>query len=181
MKLKERKRPLKLLKLDALKGRVPKFHPKMPLIKTELINRRSGFRGEQSIDYHLRFLPENQYFLLHGLRLRNRNGDYFQMDTLVLSPQFINIIDVKNYSGVIKFDGDLKQFIQEYNGSIRGLQDPISQINRHQLQLKDWLQKYNFISAPIDLLLLLVIPPLSLKLLEIPITSNKLPTASVLM
>lgn len=69
----------------------------------------AGYRGEQSLDYYLGFLTN--YFILHDLRLPDRDH-HFQLDTLLISPYFILILEVKNISGTLIFDDHFKQLIR---------------------------------------------------------------------
>ncbi len=159
MIIKKRGKPIRLLKLEALVRRLSTKNQKFFQVEKELISRRSGNRGENSIDYHLTFLPKNEYFILHDLRLKNASGYFFQIDTLILSPYFFTIIEVKNYSGTIQFDHYFHQLIQMYNGEKRAFPDPTSQINRHQVQLKEWLHAYTSTLPPIEPLIVIIIPP----------------------
>jgi len=146
---KERKIPIKLVKLEALDRRISSTHPKKPMISEELARRRAGYNGEKSVDYHLSFLEDKKYHILHDLRLQNIRGQHFQIDTFLSTPKFISIIDIKNISGTILFDHHFHQLIQQ-NGDIeRAYQDPISQVKRHKLQLKEWLNHYKFPDIPI--------------------------------
>lgn len=87
MIIKERSIPEKILILQALLRRLPRNYPKIPQLKGELAKSLAGYKGEQSVNYHLSFLPEKEFLLLYDLRLFNGNH-YFQMDTLILTPYF---------------------------------------------------------------------------------------------
>ncbi|HEY4551952.1 MAG TPA: nuclease-related domain-containing protein [Bacillaceae bacterium] len=158
MIIKEREIPLRVLKLEALARRLPDSHPKMPNILRELANRKAGYRGESSLDYHLSFLQNKEYLILHGLRIQNQQGYFFQMDTLVLSPNFISIIEVKNYRGTITFDNHFNQLIQTVEESRRALEDPTLQVKRQLYQLKEWLKKHKFNLIPIHPLVIISNP-----------------------
>ncbi|MBS4174382.1 nuclease-related domain-containing protein [Bacillus sp. FJAT-49736] len=146
---KERKIPIKLEKLEALNRRIPSQHPKKSQILEELTKRRAGYYGEKSLDYHLSFMDEKNYHILHDLRLRNIRKQYFQIDTLISSPYFISILDVKNMGGTIIFDRHFHQLIQQ-NGEVeKAYQDPVTQVKRHELQLKEWLHQHKFPAIPI--------------------------------
>ncbi|MFD1706875.1 nuclease-related domain-containing protein [Siminovitchia sediminis] len=141
----------KVLKLEALIRRLPRHHLKLADLKSELANRRSGIRGEKSIDYHLTFLPDKEYYILHDLRLQNGLGYYFQMDTLILSPYFMTLLEINNYSGHIVLDHTFEQLIQFTNhGDKRVLPNPIPQLNRQEAQLKSWLASRKFNLPPIE-------------------------------
>ncbi|MFL0364403.1 hypothetical protein ACH0BF_15460 [Pseudobacillus sp. 179-B 2D1 NHS] len=62
MIVKERKVPVKILKLEALLRRLPDHHIKRPLIEEELAISKAGFRREQSIDFYLEIDPNPRHF-----------------------------------------------------------------------------------------------------------------------
>jgi hypothetical protein len=67
--LKKREVPLQLLKLEALKRRLPYKHPKRSLVEENLARSKAGFKGEQSIEYPLSFLSNGENYILHDIRL----------------------------------------------------------------------------------------------------------------
>ncbi|MBS4175658.1 nuclease-related domain-containing protein [Bacillus sp. FJAT-49736] len=145
---KERGIPIKLQKLEALLRRLPHSHPKIALIKEEYLKVRAGYQGEKSLDYYLSLLPDKKYYIFHQLRLPFKQ-QHFQIDTLVLSPYFMTILEVKNISGTITFDYNFNQLIRTKNGIEEAFQDPISQVKRHQFQLKYLLQENKYLDIPI--------------------------------
>lgn len=141
MIIKERKYPISIQKLEAILIRSPKkasFSAKRALIEEELLKQKAGYYGEQSLDYHLRFLPDKKYFILHDLRLANKYG-FFQIDTLILSQSFLVILEIKNIKGTIYFDDSFNQLIRSSNGKEEGFSDPLLQISRQQSELINWL------------------------------------------
>ncbi|MGG3571578.1 nuclease-related domain-containing protein [Bacillus gobiensis] len=149
MIVKDRKIPRKILIFKALLRRLPSNHPSRKKIEEELLKSYAGYRGEQSIDYHLTFLPADKYHLLHDLRLQNRQKHYFQMDTLILSPHFFLILEVKNISGSLYFDQVFHQLIRTADGKEEGFPDPILQVKKQEKQLKYWLADNHYPSVPI--------------------------------
>lgn len=146
---KERTVPLKLKKLDALIRRLPGYHPLRPKIEEEWAKSRAGYRGEQSIDYHLQFFHDKHYLILHGLRIPIGENDFFQIDTLILSPRYILVLEVKNISGTLYFDQTFHQLIRILNKEEEAFPDPILQVKRQKMKLKQWLQQYKFPDIPI--------------------------------
>jgi hypothetical protein len=148
MNVNERKVPLKLLKLEAILGRLQKDYSKIPFIKENLAKIQAGYNGEKAIDYQLGYLPPKDYFIFHDIRLEV-NGRYFQIDTLILTNRYILILEVKNIAGAVRFDTIFNQFIQTKNGIEIALPDPILQINRQQYQFKEWIKKNHLPLIPI--------------------------------
>ncbi|MFJ7727167.1 nuclease-related domain-containing protein [Neobacillus sp. NPDC097160] len=154
MVIKERTIPLVLLILEALCRRLPLNYPKYQQIIEELGRRRAGYQGEVALDYYLRLLPIDKYLILHDLNLPD--GDYnCQIDTLLLTPEFALIIEVKNMAGKLIFDTDNEQFIQINNEKEKGYSNPISQAERHQEYIKQLLAEHKFPPVPVDYLVVI--------------------------
>ncbi|MFV8826553.1 nuclease-related domain-containing protein [Alkalihalobacterium sp. APHAB7] len=141
---KEHKIPKNIQKLEALLRRLAADHPKRPQIEKVLAKATAGFKGEKSIDYYLSFLPEDQFHFLHGLRLLSSGTRYFQMDTLILSPRFILILEVKNITGSLFFDKTHQQLIRKVKDREEAFPDPLLQVQRQKLQLENWLKKHKY-------------------------------------
>ncbi|MFB6468631.1 nuclease-related domain-containing protein [Cytobacillus sp. Hz8] len=152
---KEREFPLAIQLLEILLSRLAPNHPKKPDIEKELAKRWLGYRGEQNLDYHLHFIPEKQYTILHNLRLTNNEKYYFQMDTLLLHQNFLLIIEAKNIMGKLLFEGNHNQLIRNMKDHDEAFQDPITQVKNQQFQLASWLQSKKLPSIPIDHLIVI--------------------------
>lgn len=148
MIIKPREIPLHLLKLQALIRRTPASHPQAPNIQEQLSKRMAGHKGEHSIDYPLSFLPDKPYFILHDLRLQT-GKHYFQMDSLVICKNFMIILEVKNIAGSLFFDHVFHQLIRTKDNQEETFPDPVLQVRRHQMQLKQWLGKFGLQHIPI--------------------------------
>ncbi|NYF23535.1 nuclease-related domain-containing protein [Sporosarcina sp. JAI121] len=137
---KHRSVPKKLIGLNAL---IPRLHPSQleaQKAKEDLRNRKAGFGGEQHFDKHLlEFKPRYPHAILHDISLK-QNGIYFQMDSVLITPAFILIIEVKNIAGKIIVKSNPTQFIQELPTSERKvLTNPIAELERKQFFLNEWL------------------------------------------
>ncbi|WP_261132481.1 nuclease-related domain-containing protein [Bacillus sp. Marseille-Q3570] len=135
--------PLNLLQLIALRRRIPPDHPKYPQLLKSYNKLRKGYRGEKKIEYQLRYLDANRYYIFHDIRLPIGNT-HFQIDFLLLSP-FLNIIvESKNIGGTLYFDPVFKQLIRRKpDGSEDVFPDPTLQVERQQSQLNKWLVENN--------------------------------------
>ncbi|MFP5112837.1 NERD domain-containing protein [Bacillaceae bacterium C204] len=154
MIIKERAKPLIMLILEALLRRLPHNHQKYQQILVELGRRQAGYQGEKSLDYYYRELPHQKYMILHDLNLPD--GDYnCQIDTLLLIPEFILAIDVKNMAGKLIFDTENEQLIQINNGNEKGLPYPIAQAERHQKYLQKLLAAHHFPPVPVKYLVVI--------------------------
>ncbi|MBE4909605.1 NERD domain-containing protein [Bacillus luteolus] len=160
MSINKIEKSLKIRKLEAIVRRVSPSFPTMPQIEEELSISLAGQRGEQSIDYFLNFLDLKKYHLLfRGARLEYVEGIYFQLDTPIISSRYFLNIEVKNLSGELFFDQDFDQLLQKRNdGTVKPYISPVSQVKRHELQLRYWLKKHKFPETPIVSLVVITNP-----------------------
>lgn len=158
---KERIIPLRILKNEALLKRLPLDYPKRHWIEQDLTLRKPGFHGEVAIEYYINQLPAKEYTVLHNLRLPSGQNN-FEIDTLLLSPHFALILEIKNYKGTLYFDSKFNQLIRIFNGKEDGFSDPIPQAERQKTELGKWLASKK-ISLPIDYLVVISKPSTIIK------------------
>ncbi|WP_421383817.1 nuclease-related domain-containing protein [Bacillus salacetis] len=155
MIIKAREKPIYITKLEALNDRLAANHEKKQMINQHLINRLTGYKGEQSLDYFLSFLEEPDYHIFHGIRLFD-GTNYFQIDTLLISRKLIIISEIKRMAGILKFEPEFNQFtrITEEN-VMEPYADPILQAERQKFQLNKWLRRNSKLSnLPIESLVI---------------------------
>lgn len=140
--------PYRALQLEALLSRIKANHPNISLINQDYQWKLAGYRGEKAVDFPLSFLPDEEYFILHDLRLWD-GKHFFQIDVLVLHAKYALIIEVKNIVGELYFDTDLHQMIRIKGEEKEAFPDPILQVNRLTRQLKTWLAVHHFPDIPI--------------------------------
>ncbi|XJZ26960.1 NERD domain-containing protein [Bacillota bacterium Lsc_1132] len=162
MIVKEREYPFRAILDEILLRRLPLIHPKRPIIAEDLRKYQSGYRGEKSLDYYLKFLPDDEYYIFQSLRLTYKNI-IFQMDFLLLSAHFALIIEAKNYKGTLRFDSHFDQLIQTYQETEKAYENPVSQAKRQQSLLTKWLKDKTSLTLPIDFLVVMTNPNAILK------------------
>lgn len=148
MIIKPLKPTYELLQAEALDRRLPPTHIHKERIATRARNIRAGYNGERALEFPLSFLPEEKYFILHQLRIPDEQGA-FQIDTLLLSTNFILIIEVKNIRDNVIFD-DMGQVFRKEENREQGFSNPVDQVNLQHLRLISWLRNFNFPSIPIE-------------------------------
>lgn len=163
--------PIHIRKLEALLRRLPKNHVKRKEIEEQLARRMAGYRGEQSLDYYLSFLTKKNYIILHDLRLHDGER-HFQIDTLLITPHYLLILEVKNISGTLIFDDSFKQLIRITPEKEEGFPDPILQVERHREQLASWLAIHKFDHLPIETLVVISYPQTVIKNTLLNLTLN---------
>src|SRR5699024_3015082 len=140
--------PKHILQAQALDRRSSGNHPFKDKISKRAMNRLSGYKGEQSMDFHLQFLPEDYFFIFHYVRLPDEYG-YFQLDFLLLSHHFFLIMEVKNIHLNMNFD-NMGQAFRNRDGEVELFENPVEQVNLQHIRLLNWLRKYNFPPVPIE-------------------------------
>src|SRR5699024_10649356 len=108
MILKKRKKPLPLVKLEAVIPRLSPQHPHLDEMKQDAAKRYRGYIGEQKVDYFLEQLP-NQFIHLQDVQLRIDKRNFY-IDILIITAHSIYCIEIKNFRGTITFDTILQQF-----------------------------------------------------------------------
>ncbi|WP_162297897.1 nuclease-related domain-containing protein [Halalkalibacillus sediminis] len=151
MKIREHHPPKKLLQALSLEERFPTHHPLYPLILKTLRREKSGFSGEKKIDFYLHRL-QFPYVGLHSVRLA-QNQVHFQVDTLMITPTFITLVEIKNHSGTIRFHSG--KMHQDYNGTTESYDDPITQVNEQKELLRAWLDERGYTDYPLETLVVM--------------------------
>lgn len=120
---------LELRKAQALRKRIPTHHPKYEAVDEKYRLLISGYNGEKSLDYYLKFFPDKKYTILNGLRLPDYSTNtFFEIDSLIVSPHFILDVDSKNHKGELHFDHRFEQMIQITDQSKKTYPCPLTQL-----------------------------------------------------
>ncbi|WP_277679457.1 nuclease-related domain-containing protein [Gracilibacillus dipsosauri] len=156
MYIKEISKPKLLIELEVIHSRLPGTHNHYAMIERDYINRLSGFKGEQSLDYYFSFLPEKDFLIFHSIRLKGATH-YFQMDFLLLTQKYFLIVEVKNLSGNITFN-EFNQMIQERDGELKKYDDPVLQVKHQAFQFKQWLDARKLPQIPVETIVVFTHP-----------------------
>ncbi|OYD56224.1 hypothetical protein CGZ90_18640, partial [Fictibacillus aquaticus] len=147
---KMRKRTLKLVKLEVLSRRLSPNHPNRKHVEADLAMMEAGFKGEKALDYFLELITDKEINVFHDLRLPITNTKhYFQIDTLIVTPFFLAVVEVKNIRGNIYFDHLADQIIRTLKGEQEAFQDPVNQAGRQAAHLEKLLEHKQFRKVPI--------------------------------
>ncbi len=154
---KERGKPIKIDQLEALLRGLNKNHSKIPLIEPDLKKRKAGYNGEKAVDYQLSFLKDKKYMVFNDLKLPLA-PDHFQIDSLLFTPYYTLILEIKNILGTLTIDSDFNQLIRSYNGIESGFQDPVMQVKRLILFLQQFFLDHKLTIPPIEYLVVISNP-----------------------
>lgn len=139
--------PKSLLYLQALLPRLSPNHKHFNDLQTEVAIRQKGFNGEKKLDYHLQML-DNDYKILNDITLSYKRNK-FQIDSLIITPHAIFIVDSKSIDGIITFNTTLQQLTQNNQGIERNLKYPITQLESIKFLLMKWLELRDLMGFPI--------------------------------
>ncbi|MFJ3391120.1 MULTISPECIES: nuclease-related domain-containing protein [unclassified Lysinibacillus] len=142
MLLKKREVSSKQLTLEMLERRLPKSHPKTTYYQDMLNRTRAGYAGEQRVDREWQSIYlEQTHYLLHDVALKDEGGSIHQMDTLLMSQNFILIVEIKNIVGRVEYMEDNHQFIRiTSDDKVDGFRNPFDQVKRHARMLRRLFQ-----------------------------------------
>ncbi|ASN04214.1 nuclease-related domain-containing protein [Virgibacillus necropolis] len=144
MIMKTRTAPNEIFVLTALLRRLPLRHKKRRLLEQNLAYYQRGFDGEKAVDRFTSAILKNNFTILHDVYLDSA----FQIDTLIISPHCIFVVEIKNYKGTLTLDYKLNQFTREENGVITGFRNPILQATTNTILLTNWLAERNIHDIP---------------------------------
>lgn len=157
MENNKRKHPILIRKLNTLLKRIPLQHFKRKDVEEYLAKHMAGIRGEHSMDYYYRYLPQEEITILHNIRILHQDY-YFQIDTLIITPSFILILEIKNIAGHIYFDNLFSQVIRLNDGRKESFDDPIQQTERQAYHLSEVLSHNKVPFIPIETLVVITNP-----------------------
>jgi hypothetical protein len=152
--VKDRSYPIILLVLEALIRRLPKNHPKQSILQGDYNKRMAGYWGEKRLDEFIDGIPHFPFYILRDLSL-NVRGVLFQIDTLLLSPFFVVILESKNIAGNLLFDTAFNQLIRTSDNKEEAFEDPILQSQNQRRNLMNWFKEQKIPLIPIETLVVM--------------------------
>lgn len=162
MIVKGRDPSLELYQYEALIRRLSPHHKMMGKIQSDFKRKRSGVKGEKEVEFPLRFLEEQNYLILHNLRIADSNG-YFQIDTLIINEKYILILEIKNWYGTIIFGENGQVTRIGDDGIEEGFPNPIPQAKLQKYRLQKWLYNHRFSKLPIHFFVIISFPSTIIK------------------
>ncbi|MFC3039742.1 NERD domain-containing protein [Virgibacillus xinjiangensis] len=162
MLIKRRTKPLLLKKHEALIPRLQRNFPRFDEIEYDYHKYRKGYEGERQVDYYLEIVSDD-YTILQDVCLQLR-GKTFQMDNLVITPNGIYIIEVKNYEGTIIFDTALNQFTRDDGEAEAVFGHPVTQAEIQKMNLQNWILDKKLPNLPIHYFIAISNPATMIKM-----------------
>lgn len=156
MFIRYRKNPHTLQILDALIPRLANNHQQLPKLKEYAARLQRGYNGERRLDYYLHSLT-NDFYILNDVSLKIWNKD-IQIDSLIITPHSLYMVEVKNFDGTLTFDTLQKQLIQTTRHQEISYTYPLTQADNTMYLMMQWLQQHQLPSIPIHSFIALADP-----------------------
>lgn len=117
--------------LASLVSRISESDENFKRIKSDYKNSRAGFAGELKVDKFLEELElKMPYYVLQNLNIKVGKKEV-QIDTILIHPNFILVIEIKNMRGEFYFDPVTKHFYRINDaGEKEGMRNPEAQLSR---------------------------------------------------
>lgn len=144
----KRFKPHILLAHEALLRTLKPHYKFNQVIYSDYQKYKAGYLGESSVDYKLSLFQKECFFHYPDLRLNNHQNN-FQIDSLIITPKLIFLIEAKNLKGTLEYSGKYKQIVQTTESGQTSYRDPILQVKTQAQQLRNWLLKFGY-QVPIE-------------------------------
>lgn len=152
MFVKNRAYPKITLLLAVLLRRLANYHPMRARIEAEKARREAGYKGEKELDRALKKLPYQKFHILNDIRLQI-GDEFFQIDSLILTPYLAIILETKYMIGELNFEKGTDQFTRKNNDSSKDrFQNPILQAIDQGFNLNKWLDAHDLPHLPLEYL-----------------------------
>lgn len=144
MFLKERVSPDLLESLPRLLHRLSKRHAAYETVALDYYKVKAGFGGEQRVDQILRQSRwRDRIAVIGDLQLAD---PFCQIDTVILTPHFVLVLEVKNFSGTLSFDEKSYHMKQRTrDGKLLGFNSPVTQAWNAQEEVKILLEEFGIL------------------------------------
>lgn len=137
------------LYIEVLAKRILPDDMEASAIQQEFQRLEAGFAGEMKLKQTLTdYYFKTDHHIFYNFECMNENGFSHQMDAILVTPFFIVIFEVKLLSGVLFYKPAQHEFYRIHNEKCENFRNPLDQVYRHQLFLKQCLRKWQ-ITIPV--------------------------------
>ena len=158
MEILERQKSRKLLSLEAMMRRLPENDmDEFSFYKDMYMSQRKGYNGEVYVDqtWNEMNIP-TPYYLFHSHESINHAGNSHQIDTVMLTPHFIWLVEIKDIGGRLDIDEAKHQMIRtSQKGLIDSFKNPLNQVKRHAEWIKRKLRALQM-NLPVEIAVIIV-------------------------
>lgn len=139
----KRAQPILLQAIPRLIARLPPEHPKTIFLKDVLYRVGAGYSGECNVDSYI----ERTQFpsltkIFYDVHLRISPILTFQIDTLIITEQYVLVIEVKNLKDTVRFVQNpphLEQILETGDEAV--IDCPVYQLEANKANLNEWFRQ----------------------------------------
>lgn len=137
LKMHPRDLPRELQGVQELLRRMPPEQAStIHFLKQQLARMESGYKGECKIDQKLATMPiPALHHCFSNFTTRNKFGNHYQLDTLLITNRYILYLEVKNIRGQIEFLANPDSLKRTFEGKVDFMPCPMAQTLRNQKML----------------------------------------------
>ncbi|BAQ10054.1 transcriptional regulators [Bacillus sp. OxB-1] len=141
-----RQKPELMLSLPRLLARLHPNNPMHKEIQNQLYRIEAGYAGEQRVDKYLESIEfPTPVSILTDVHLPIAPKFSIQIDTLILTPSYVYILEIKNIAGTLSYISNPPHFECTYPDKTPILIDcPLLQLNNNKYGLDLWLERNGF-------------------------------------
>lgn len=132
--------------LPRLLARLSPNNPRYQEISEKAYRIQAGYAGEVKVDRYLEstIFPE-KVTILTDVQLPISNNFFVQIDTLIISPTMITLLEIKNITGTLTYISNPPHFERTIEGTKAIVIDcPIMQLNNNRSGINIWLARNGF-------------------------------------
>lgn len=117
---------------DALLRRLIGSFDELSDIQSRIDLANAGIVGEDRVKMAFDDCLRDDEILMQNLQFVSDSSYSHQLDFVLLTTHFLLLVEVKNISGTLYYDAELRQFTcKKFNGDIKTYRNPFDQILRH--------------------------------------------------
>lgn len=137
LKMQQREVPREIHGIQELLRRMPlEQTATIHFLTQQLARMESGHKGECKIDQKLATLPiPALHHYIPNFTTRNKFGNHYQLDTLLITNRYILYLEVKNIRGQIEFLSNPDSLKRTFEGKVDFMSCPMAQTLRNQKML----------------------------------------------
>lgn len=142
-----RKPPELLTALPRLLARLPPNSQAYDEISNRLYRVQAGYAGEQLVDRYLEkiMVHHTPTHIVTDVSFFLAPNEFFQIDTLIITPDKIRLLEIKNMSGTLTYHANPPHFECTYDDrKTIAIGCPLMQMENNRTALVSWLQQNGF-------------------------------------
>lgn len=130
--------------VESLLRRISREDSEVLTIQEEFYRLEAGLAGERKLKQTLSdYMFKTDFHIFYNFECVNKHGFSHQIDTLIITPYYLLVLEVKQISGTLFYKPSQHEFYRVHdNNQSENFSNPFDQAYRHQLFLEHLLKKW---------------------------------------